>query len=105
LPYGRLTFLSPGGISDGNIKWWAFVWAVSEAMLVASIAINYPPPRWYKTVFRFALFIMLDFFFCLIRLAPERCPQHLRVPFRQAPLHFDMYVKRECFYVFCKHAQ
>ena len=59
----------PGGISNGNVKWRAFVWAVSEAMLVVSIGINYLPPRWYKAVFRFALFIiMLDFFLCVIWL-------------------------------------
>ncbi len=67
MPYGRFNF--PGGISDGNVKWRAFIWAVSEAMLVVSIAVNYLPPRWYKAVFRFALFIiMLDFFLCLIWL-------------------------------------
>ena len=38
-------------------------------MLFLSIAINYLPPKWYKAVFRFSLFIiMLDFFLCLIWL-------------------------------------
>ena len=38
-------------------------------MLFLSIAINYLPPKWYKGVFRFSLFvIMLDFFLCLIWL-------------------------------------
>jgi hypothetical protein len=38
-------------------------------MLVLSIVINYLPPKWYKAVFRFSLFIMmLDFFLCLIWL-------------------------------------
>jgi translation initiation factor 5B len=59
----------PGGTGNDNIKWRAFVWAVSELMLVVSIAINYLPPNWYKGVFRFSIFIlMLDFFLCLIWL-------------------------------------
>jgi len=59
----------PGGISNDNIKWRAFVWAISEAMLFVSIAINYLTPKWYKGVFRFTLFVlMLDFFLCLIWL-------------------------------------
>ncbi|KAI0250560.1 amino acid transporter [Lactifluus subvellereus] len=59
----------PGGIGNDNVKWRAFVWAVSEAMLFMSILINYLPPKWYKGVFRFSLFIiMLDFFLCLIWL-------------------------------------
>ncbi|KAI0002877.1 hypothetical protein BJV74DRAFT_813839 [Russula compacta] len=38
-------------------------------MLFLSIAINYLPPKWYKSVFRFSIFIiMLDFFLCLIWL-------------------------------------
>jgi hypothetical protein len=37
--------------------------------VILSIAINYLPPKWYKAVFRFSLFIiMLDFFLCLIWL-------------------------------------
>jgi translation initiation factor 5B len=59
----------PGGIGNDKIKWRAFVWGVSETMLFVSIAINYLPPKWYKGVFRFSLFIiMLDFFLCLIWL-------------------------------------
>ncbi|KZS94122.1 amino acid transporter [Sistotremastrum niveocremeum HHB9708] len=59
----------PGGIDNSNIKWRAFIWAVSEVLLVISIAINYLPPRWYSGVFKFAIFIiMLDFFLCLIWL-------------------------------------
>jgi hypothetical protein len=59
----------PGGIANDNIKWRAFVWAISEAMLCVSIAINYLPSKWYKAVFRFSIFIlMLDFFLCLIWL-------------------------------------
>ncbi|KAI0302969.1 gamma-aminobutyric acid transporter [Russula brevipes] len=59
----------PGGIANDNVKWRAFVWAISEAMLLLSVAINYLPPKWYKGVFRFAIFIiMLDFFLCLIWL-------------------------------------
>ena len=49
-----------GGHSSGG---------VSELMLIISIAINYLPPKWYKGVFRFSVFIlMLDFFLCLIWL-------------------------------------
>jgi len=59
----------PGGISNDNVKWRALVWGISELMLFVSIAINYLPPKWYKAVFRFSLFIMmLDFFLCLIWL-------------------------------------
>ena len=59
----------PGGVGNDNIKWRAFVWGVSEVMLFVSIAINYLPPKWYKGVFRFSVFIlMLDFFLCLIWL-------------------------------------
>ncbi|KAH9978204.1 gamma-aminobutyric acid transporter [Lactifluus volemus] len=59
----------PGGIDNGNVKWRAFVWAVSEATLILSGLINYLPPKWNKGVFRFSLFIlMLDFFLCLIWL-------------------------------------
>ncbi|KAI9448435.1 amino acid transporter [Lactarius indigo] len=59
----------PGGIGNENVKWRAFVWAISETMLLLSIATNYLPTKWYKAVFRFSLFIiMLDFFLCLIWL-------------------------------------
>lgn len=33
----------PGGIDNDNIKWRAFIWALSEALLVLSIAMNYLP--------------------------------------------------------------
>ncbi|TDL29015.1 hypothetical protein BD410DRAFT_810858 [Rickenella mellea] len=59
----------PGGISNDNIKWRAFIWALSEGLLVVSIAINYLPPRLYSAVFKFSIAIMmLDFFLCLIWL-------------------------------------
>jgi len=59
----------PGGTGNDNVKWRAFVWGVSEIMLIFSIAVNYLPPKWYKAVFRFSVFIlMLDFFLCLIWL-------------------------------------
>ncbi|KAI9507215.1 amino acid transporter [Russula earlei] len=59
----------PGGTGLDNVRWRAFVWGVSEVMLFLSIAVNYLPPKWYKGVFRFSLFIMmLDFFLCLIWL-------------------------------------
>jgi len=59
----------PGGTGNDNVKWRTFVWGISEIMLIISIAINYLPPKWYKGVFRFSVFIlMLDFFLCLIWL-------------------------------------
>jgi len=83
----------PGGIGNDNIKWRAFVWAISELMLFVSITINYVPPRWYKAVFRFTLFIlMLDFFLCP-HLAPDRRPQHLQIPLGKVCLYFHLYVQ------------
>ncbi|KDR74511.1 hypothetical protein GALMADRAFT_227573 [Galerina marginata CBS 339.88] len=59
----------PGGASNDNIKFRALIWAISEGLLIVSVAINYLPPRLYSGVFRFSLFIMmLDFFLCLIWL-------------------------------------
>ncbi|KAJ7342885.1 gamma-aminobutyric acid transporter [Mycena albidolilacea] len=59
----------PGGISNDSVKWRALIWAISEALLVLSVAINYLPPRMYSAIFRFSVaFIMLDFFLCVIWL-------------------------------------
>lgn len=59
----------PGGTDMSNVKFRAFVWAVSEALLLVSVAINYLPPRLYSAAFKFSIFIMmLDFFLCLIWL-------------------------------------
>ena len=59
----------PGGVSNDNIKWRALIWAISEGLLIVSVAINYLPPKLYSAVFRFSIFIlMLDFFLCLIWL-------------------------------------
>ena len=59
----------PGGIGDGNAKWRAFIWALSELMLLVSATINYLPPRMYSGVFKFSVgLLMLDFFLCLIWL-------------------------------------
>lgn len=59
----------PGGIGNANVKWRALIWAVSEAVLVLSVAINYLPPRMYSAIFRFSVaLMMLDFFLCLIWL-------------------------------------
>ncbi len=59
----------PGGISIENVKWRAFVWAVSEGLLILAIAINYLPPRMYSMVFKFSIgLMMLDFLLCLIWL-------------------------------------
>ncbi|KAJ7844541.1 hypothetical protein B0H14DRAFT_994685 [Mycena olivaceomarginata] len=53
----------PGGISNDNVKWRALIWAISEALLVLLVAINYLPPRMYWAIFRFSVaFIMLNFF-------------------------------------------
>ncbi|KAG8972303.1 hypothetical protein FRC05_010145 [Tulasnella sp. 425] len=59
----------PGGISMDNVKWRAFIWAISEALLIVSVAMNYLPSRWYSRVFKGSLaLMMLDFFLCLIWL-------------------------------------
>ncbi|KIY53882.1 gamma-aminobutyric acid transporter [Fistulina hepatica ATCC 64428] len=59
----------PGGTSVDNIKYRAMVWAVSEGMLVISIAINYLPPRAYSKLFRFTVVLyMVDFLLCVIWL-------------------------------------
>ncbi|KAF7294748.1 Gamma-aminobutyric acid transporter [Mycena indigotica] len=34
----------PGGATSTNVKWRALIWAVSEALLVVAVAINYLPP-------------------------------------------------------------
>ena len=59
----------PGGISNDNVKWRAFIWAISEGLFILAIAINYLPPRLYSIVFRVAVGVMmLDFLLCLIWL-------------------------------------
>ncbi|KAI9572429.1 hypothetical protein HD554DRAFT_2015076 [Boletus coccyginus] len=59
----------PGGVDNNNIKWRAFIWMLSELMLLVSVAINYLPPRLFSGVFKFSLaLLMLDFFLCLIWL-------------------------------------
>jgi hypothetical protein len=59
----------PGGISNNNVKWRAAVWAISEALLILAVAVNYLPPRLYSRVFRFSIFLMMvDFLLCLIWL-------------------------------------
>ncbi|KAJ6622580.1 hypothetical protein B0H10DRAFT_2187489 [Mycena sp. CBHHK59/15] len=59
----------PGGITNDNVKWRALIWAISEASLVLSVAINYLPPRMYSDIFRFSVaLIVLDFFLCVIWL-------------------------------------
>lgn len=59
----------PGGIDIDNIKWRAVIWAISEVLLVLSVAINYLPPRLYSVIFRLSIFLMMvDFFLCLIWL-------------------------------------
>jgi len=59
----------PGGISNDNVKWRAFIWAISEGLFILAIAINYLPPKLYSIVFRIAIGVMmLDFLLCLIWL-------------------------------------
>lgn len=35
----------PGGVGNDNIQWRALIWAISEGMLLLSVAINYLPPK------------------------------------------------------------
>ncbi|KAG1888785.1 amino acid transporter [Suillus subluteus] len=59
----------PGGAGNDNIRWRALIWAISEGMLLLSVAINYLPPKFYSGVFKFSIgLMMLDFFLCLIWL-------------------------------------
>ncbi|KAI0676694.1 hypothetical protein C8Q78DRAFT_1141729 [Trametes maxima] len=59
----------PGGIGNDNVKWRALIWAVSEGVLLVSIAINYLPPRLYSFVFKFSIALYaLDFLLCVIWL-------------------------------------
>ncbi|OSD01712.1 hypothetical protein PYCCODRAFT_1452538 [Trametes coccinea BRFM310] len=59
----------PGGVGNDNIKWRALIWAVSEGVLLVSIAINYLPPRMYSAVFKFSVALYaVDFLLCLIWL-------------------------------------
>jgi hypothetical protein len=85
----------PGGIANDNIKWRAFVWGISELMLVLSISINYLSPKWYKVIFRFSLFIiMLDFFLSLIWLP---IGVHNTYGFRSAKFVFTSTCTYRCF--------
>ncbi|KAK7471228.1 hypothetical protein VKT23_002636 [Stygiomarasmius scandens] len=59
----------PGGISNDNVKWRAFIWAVSEGLLLLSVIINRLPPKLFSAVFKFSMgLMMLDFFLCVIWL-------------------------------------
>jgi translation initiation factor 5B len=59
----------PGDLDNSNVKYRAVIWAISEALLFLSVAVNYLPPRWYSRVFKFSVgVIMLDFFLCVIWL-------------------------------------
>jgi len=59
----------PGGVGNQNIKWRALIWAMSEGLLILSVAISYLPPRAYSGIFKFGIAIMmLDFFLCVIWL-------------------------------------
>jgi hypothetical protein len=72
----------PGGLTTDNIKFRALTWALSEGILLVSVAINYLPrkqrrprltgsnyrtARMYSIVFKVAvLLMMIDFFLCVI---------------------------------------
>jgi len=59
----------PGGIDITNVKWRAFIWAISEGLLLLSVAINYLPRKMHSGIFKFGIVIvMLDFFLCVIWL-------------------------------------
>ena len=59
----------PGGADNSNVKWRAFIWAMSEGFLVLAVAINYCPPRLYSFVLKFATALcFVDFFLSLIWL-------------------------------------
>ncbi|KAI0070310.1 hypothetical protein K474DRAFT_1713450 [Panus rudis PR-1116 ss-1] len=59
----------PGGVGNDNIKWRALIWAVSEGVLLISVAINQLPPKWYSAVFRLSVALyMVDFLLCVIWL-------------------------------------
>ncbi|KAF9449567.1 hypothetical protein P691DRAFT_774614 [Macrolepiota fuliginosa MF-IS2] len=59
----------PGGITLESVKWRAFVWAISEGLLILAILINYLPPRLYSMIFKFSIgFMMVDFLLCVIWL-------------------------------------
>ena len=59
----------PGGTGDDNLKWRALIWAISESLLILSVAINYLPPKIYSGIFKFGVvMMMLDFLLCVIWL-------------------------------------
>ncbi|KAK2462762.1 hypothetical protein APHAL10511_005280, partial [Amanita phalloides] len=59
----------PGGIDNANVRWRATIWAVSEALLLISVAINYLPPKLYSTIFKISVALLfVDFLLCLIWL-------------------------------------
>ena len=59
----------PGGIHPNNVKWRALIWIASEVILAIVVAINYLPPKWFSTVFRVSMCLMLiDFFLVVIWL-------------------------------------
>ncbi|KAI0063074.1 amino acid transporter [Artomyces pyxidatus] len=59
----------PGGTTNDNVKWRALIWAMSEGLLILSIAINYLPPRMYSAVFKLSVAIyLIDFLLNLIWL-------------------------------------
>jgi hypothetical protein len=59
----------PGGIGNDNLKWRAVIWAISEIILILSVAINYLPPKLYSSIFKLGIFMMMfDFFLCVVWL-------------------------------------
>jgi hypothetical protein len=81
----------PGGIGNENIKWRALIWAMSEGLLILSVAISYLPPKVYSGIFKFGIIVMmLDFFLC--DLAPDRRLKDIWLPLCQRCLYCDLYV-------------
>ncbi|TFK22197.1 hypothetical protein FA15DRAFT_596525 [Coprinopsis marcescibilis] len=59
----------PGGISNENIKWRAFIWALSQGILLVAIGINRLPPRLFSRIFKLSMGLMIvDFLLCIIWL-------------------------------------
>ncbi|KAM0788912.1 hypothetical protein ACM66B_002991 [Microbotryomycetes sp. NB124-2] len=59
----------PGGVDNDNVKFRAVVWIVSEALLAASVLVNFMDPRKFRWIFRFSAFIMaVDFLVLFIAL-------------------------------------
>jgi len=59
----------PGGIDNDNVKWRALIWAISEGLLLLSIAMNYMHPKWFSWFFKFSVgWAIFDFLLMVIWL-------------------------------------